>query len=155
MNKKWLIAGGLLAASVVSYFLFFPAYVDTKWNYGFARPPYKVSPAAADLHRTLLVADLHNDALMWDRDLLLKNTRGYIDLPRMQEGNVALQTFTAVTKVPRGRNVDSNDGHLTDSITLLAISELWPVRTWSNLKERALYGYADLATVFRRSQFAR
>lgn len=151
MKKAFFVVGVLLAAGVAFYFLFFPTYIDRKWNYGFAQPPYKVSSQAENLHKALFIADLHNDSLMWDRDLLQKNTRGYIDLPRMQEGNLALQTFTAVTKVSRGRNIDKNDGELTDSITLLAISQLWPVRTWSSVKERALYLASKLDGFAERS----
>ena len=151
--KKVVVGSGLLfAVVIVSYFLFFPAYADRQWNYGFARAPYQVEPEAERLHKTLLIADLHNDALMWNRDLTQNNTRGYADLPRLQAGNVALQTFTAVTSVPRGRNIDKNDGNVMDSITLLAVSELWPVKTWTSLKERALYQASKMHRFAERSQ---
>lgn len=150
--KKVIVGLGLLCiVGIVSYFLFFPAYADRQWNYGFARPPYQVSPEAERLHKTLFIADLHNDALMWNRDLIQKNTRGYTDVPRMQEGNVALQTYTAVTSVPRGRNIDKNDGTVMDSITVLAVSELWPLRTWTSLKERALYQASKMHRFAERS----
>ncbi|MGH9831917.1 MAG: dipeptidase, partial [Blastocatellia bacterium] len=35
-------------------------------------------------------------------------------------------------------NIESNSGD-TDNITLLAIAERWPIASWSNLTERALY----------------
>lgn len=150
--KKVVGGAGLLCAVViVCYFLFFSAYADRQWNYGFSRAPYQVSPEAERLHKTLLIADLHNDALMWNRDLIQKNTGGYADVPRLQAGNVALQTFTAVTSVPRGRNIDKNDGNVMDSITLLAVSQLWPVRTWVSLKERALYQASKMHRFAERS----
>lgn len=53
---------------------------------------------------------------------------GYIDLPCMQEGNIALQNFMSVTKSPRGQNIDQNDGS-TDNITILTIDDLLALST--------------------------
>jgi len=89
--------------------------------------------------------------LLWDRDLLVKNTRGQVDIPRLVEGNVALQAFTIVTKVPRGLNYESNSDQ-SDMITLLAVLERWPVATWASLKERALYQARRLNAIASRSQ---
>ena len=55
------------------------------------------------------------------------------------EGHVALQAFTVFTKVPRGRNLNSTPGNNLDLITSLSILQLWPVSTWTSLKQRALY----------------
>jgi microsomal dipeptidase-like Zn-dependent dipeptidase len=54
------------------------------------------------------------------------------------QGNVSLQVFATVTKTPRGMNFDRNSGD-TDNITLLAIAQRWPPRTWTSLLHRALY----------------
>jgi hypothetical protein len=70
--------------------------------------------------------------------LLERSARGHVDIPRLIEGNVALQAFTVVTKTPRGMNIERNDAD-TDNITLLAIASRWPLAAWSSLKERALY----------------
>ncbi len=102
------------------------------------RPPYQASEKARALHQKLFVADLHADSLLWKRNLLERGARGHVDVPRLIEGNVALQAFTVVTKTPRGMNIESNDAD-TDNITLLAIASGWPMATWSSLKERALY----------------
>lgn len=102
------------------------------------RPPYVASEKARALHQKLFIADLHADSLLWKRNLLERGARGHVDIPRLIEGNVALQAFTVVTKTPRGMNIESNDAD-TDNITLLAIASRWPVATWSSLKERALY----------------
>lgn len=75
---------------------------------------------------------------MWNRDLLERGTWGHTDVPRLIEGNVALQAFTIVTKSPRGMNIESNDDR-TDNITPLVIAERWPPATWTSLRERALY----------------
>jgi hypothetical protein len=63
--------------------------------------PYGASDRARALHATLGVVDLHADSLLWGRDLLVRGDRGQIDVPRMVDGNVALQVFAASTKTPR------------------------------------------------------
>ena len=77
-----------------------------------------ITPRAAALQKTLDVADMHADLLLWKRDLLTRSTRGMVDLPRLQAGNYALQIFSSVTKTPKGQNYDGNSGD-TDNITTL------------------------------------
>ena len=84
------------------------------------------------------VADLHADSLLWGRDLGQWSDRGHVDLPRLIEGNVALQVFSVVTKSPRNLNIERNDGD-SDNILLLALAQRWPLRTWFSLMQRALY----------------
>lgn len=96
------------------------------------------SERARALHARLFIADLHDDALLWSRDLLRRHDYGHTDLPRLQEGRVALQVFSTVTKTPRGINFERN-GADTDNITPLAMAQRWPPRTWNSLLERALY----------------
>ncbi len=96
------------------------------------------SERAQQLHSTLWIADLHADALLWHRNLLKRSARGHVDIPRLIDGNVALQAFTIVSKTPFGLNFERNDGS-SDMITLLAMAQRWPVRSWFSLKERALY----------------
>src|SRR3546814_15841413 len=62
----------------------------------------------------------------------------YVDLPRLEDGNVALQIFSSVTKTPKGQNYDANSAD-SDNITGLAISQLQPLRTWNSLLERSLW----------------
>ena len=102
------------------------------------RGPYQPSERASALHKRLLIADLHADSLLWSRDLLRRGSRGHVDVPRLIEGNVALQAFTIVSKTPRGQNIESTDAS-SDDITLLAIAQRWPPATWGSLKARALY----------------
>ena len=96
------------------------------------------SNQALELHKTLDVCDLHADSLLWDRNLNKKTVRGHVDIPRLIEGNVAIQTFSIVTKVPKGLNIHSNDAN-SDEVTLLAMIQIWPVDTWIGLKPRLLY----------------
>ncbi|MGJ8610667.1 MAG: dipeptidase, partial [Octadecabacter sp.] len=97
------------------------------------------SAAAQSLHETLTIGDWHADPLLWQRDLTQRSDRGHVDVPRLIEGNVALQVFTAVTKSPAGQNVHANDTDAFDNITPLAVGQMWPPRTWNSLVERAIY----------------
>lgn len=97
-----------------------------------------VSERAAALHRTLFVADLHNDLLLWDRSPVTLGWWGHTDVSRLVEGNVAIEVFSTVTKTPRGQNYDHNSS-TTDNITLLAVASRWPRRTWDSRLERARY----------------
>ncbi|HKQ91444.1 MAG TPA: dipeptidase [Blastocatellia bacterium] len=151
MKKKVIIVFGvILLAAIGLFFFFLPGYVGRRMNATIESPPYAASERAKALHKTLIVADLHADTLMWDRDLLDRGDWGHVDLPRLVEGNVAAQAFTVVTKTPRGMNIDSNSGD-TDNITLLALAERWPVTSWINLTERALYQARRLHEASARS----
>lgn len=108
------------------------------------------SAEAQRIHDELMVADLHADALLWDRDLLKRAEYGHVDFPRMVEGRVGLQAFTAVTKTPSDMNIDANTGD-TDQIRFLAIAQAWPPRTWSSLTERAVHQADKLAGAAERS----
>jgi membrane dipeptidase len=151
MKKKILIALAVIILLALGVFFFIvPPYVERSMNQTLNPPPYQASSRAVELHKRLLVADLHADSLLWNRDLLERATRGHVDVPRLVEGNVALQAFTIVTKTPRNMNIDSNAGD-TDNVTLLAIAERWPVAAWGSLKERALYQARKLEDAARRS----
>ena len=94
-------------------------------------PPYEVSDEALTLFNSLeFVADLHCDALLWGRDLTKKSDYGHVDFPRMQEGNVALQVFTIVSKSPKGQNMEVNSADAPDNINLLNIAQGRPISNW-------------------------
>lgn len=115
-----------------------PSLLDRKMNSVESPAPYPASESANQLHQQLFIADLHDDVLLWERDLLKRYDFGHSDLPRMLEGRVGLQVFSTVTKTPRGINYESNSGE-TDNITLLAMAQRWPKETWGSLLQRALY----------------
>jgi len=118
---------------------------------GVADPgPYLVAPAAADLHERLTVVDLHADSLLWGRDLLARGTTGHVDIPRLIEGNAALQVFAATTKVPRHMSYDLNDDR-SDDISLVALVQGWPRSTWRSLLARAEYLAGRLQATADRS----
>ena len=136
------LLGGLLALALlglIGFFLFAPSYVESQRNAVIPHDPYPVSPEARALHDRLVVGDWHADPLLWKRDLTERGNRGQVDIPRLIEGGVAVQVFTAVTKSPAGQNYDENSAEAFDNITLLAFGQLWPMRTWTSIYERAIY----------------
>jgi microsomal dipeptidase-like Zn-dependent dipeptidase len=135
----WIVPLVLVAAGLAGFFLVLPGMVDKSINAVERREPRPVSDDARVLHATLNVADLHADPLLWKRDLTQRWDRGQVDIPRLIEGNVVLQVFSTVTKSPPDLNYEENSGEAGDDITLLAIAHLWPLRSWSNLTERALH----------------
>ena len=132
-------------ALVLFIVLLFAAHLAGKWYVGRVDAQNnrvvnsgtlpEVGARAAKLHESLLVADLHGDSLLWPRDLLQRNDHGHIDLPRLLEGNVGLQVFSAVTKTPSNLNYETNTGY-TDDIRLLAMASGWPIPAWRHLPER-------------------
>ena len=133
----------LLIVALCVFFFVVPARVEQSLNQTLQPPPYSASEKANALHKKLIIADLHADPLIWGRDLLVKGTRGHTDVPRLVEGNVALQVFSVVTKSPRGLNIERNDDK-TDNVFPLIIAQRLPFRTWNSLKERALYQASQL-----------
>lgn len=128
----------LVAVSAIGFFGIAPGYVEASMNKVDGKPLPMVSAEAIALHKTLTIVDLHSDTLMWKRDMLDRADRGHMDLPRLQEGNVALQVFSSVSKTPKGQNYDAN-GSDSDNITLLAVAQMQPARTWNSLLERSLW----------------
>jgi membrane dipeptidase len=128
----------LIVFIVAAFFAAIPRLVDEHLNKLAKKPPYPASERALNLHRELTIADLHADSLLWGRDLLERSSYGQVDIPRLADGNVAVEVFSVPTKSPRGLNIESNDDK-SDNIFWLAIVERWPPATWSSLTERALY----------------
>lgn len=152
MSMEKLLLGGIAVLTVALLIIWFvaPALVDKGRNVILNLPPYKASDAARALHQRLLIADLHADTLLWNRDILKRSDYGHVDVPRLIEGEVAVQAFTVVTKTPRNLNIEKNAGD-TDNITLLAFAERWPLATWTDLTERALYQARRLHEAAKRS----
>lgn len=133
--------------------MFVPPLFDYFNNTVKREKPFTPDEKAKRLHASLFVADLHSDSLLWNRDLLVENSRGHVDLPRLVRGNVALQAFTVVTKTPKSMNYESNSGD-TDNITTLAIMQRWPRATYKSLLQRALYQANKLRDMADRSKGA-
>ena len=142
--RRW-ITGLLLvvALAALAFFTLAPGIIERGLNQIDGKPLPQVSERAKALHATLTIVDLHSDSLMWQRDFLTRGTRGHMDLPRLQDGHVALQILASTTKSPKNQNYDSN-GADTDNITPLVVAQLQPVRTWNSLLERSLWHAAKL-----------
>ena len=106
-------------------------------------PPYPVDAAAKAVHERLIVADMHADTLLAARDPVRATNYGHLDLPRLRAGHVSIQIFSIVTNMPlcRGHKHCSRSPNL---VALLAAAQGWPMKTWANDKERALYQAAKL-----------
>ena len=132
----WLLA--FVAVAVAAFLILAPGLVDAAFNPINGRGVWPVSARAAALHKSLTIVDLHADSLLWKRDFERAAGHGHVDLPRLEEGNVALQVLSSVTKTPRGQNYTSNSAD-TDNILPLVVGQLQPVRTWGSLLERSLW----------------
>ena len=151
MTFRFFLCVAFVLALAVSGLLWFgPGVVESSINRITPHDPWPLSPEAKRLHADLLVGDLHSDTLLWDRDLLARGNRGHVDLPRLREGNVAIQVFPTVTKSPSGQNYESNSGD-SDMITLLAWIQGWPAQARGSLKQRALHQAWRLRDVQQRA----
>lgn len=171
-RKPLVIALAVLATAIGGFFTLAPGMAERSMNVIDGTPLIPVSAEARALHASLTIVDLHSDTLLWQRDLLDRASQGHMDLPRLVDGNVALQVFSSVTQSPAGLNYDRNSAEARDNITLLAVGQLQPPRTWTSLLERTLWhaekldravvgsggallavrSAADLANVLRRRQ---
>ncbi|SDG25601.1 Zn-dependent dipeptidase, dipeptidase homolog [Limimonas halophila] len=123
-----------------------------------------VTEETRELHSSLFVADLHADTMLWDRDLLERADFGHVDLPRLVEGNVALQVFAVVTKTPKKEEAPA-DAELVNpkaskciapdnlnEVGWLQVAQMRPLDTWFSLHDRAFYQIDRLKGFIDRSQ---
>lgn len=151
LNVIAVILGILIVGFLVFFFFFAASLVERVLNPVINKPPYTVSAKAQALHDKLLIADMHADSLLWNRDLLEDSAIAQVDVPKLLRGNVALQTFTVVTKSPRGLNIERNTGD-SDSIFWLTLAQRQPLDNLSSLTKRALRQAAQLHDYAARSQ---
>ena len=137
---RWLaVLALLLIVLALSILAIGPQLVERSMNRVEDRVRYPISTAVQRLHASLTIGDMHADSTLWQRDLLKRSEYGHVDIPRLQQGNVALQIFTAVTRSPRNQNYTSNSHDAPDNITLLSILQRWPAATRTSLTARALF----------------
>ena len=135
--RRWVISILIIIALAAgAFFTLAPGLIENDLNKIDGKPLPQVSARAEALHKTLTIVDLHSDSLLWSRNFLKRADRGHMDLPRLEDGHVALQLLASTTKSPKGQNYDAN-GADTDNITSLVIAHLQPIRTWNSLFERA------------------
>jgi membrane dipeptidase len=118
--------------------IFLPYIVDRQRNQVFKTEFGKPNPTFKDFHENLFIVDLHCDQLLWNRNLLTKASYGHVDLPRLKEGNIAIEVFSSVTKSPFGLNLNSNSS-FSNTVSLLGFLQGRPIQTWSSLLERSLH----------------
>lgn len=150
LRKIFLYAGSLIVVAAIVVFGFGPAYLEKRINLVVEHEAYEIGDEARVLHASLVVADLHSDTFLWDRDVLKRGSRGHVDVPRLVEGGVAVQVFSTVTKAPKGLNYEKNTAD-SDQVTGAVILQRWPMRTWGSLYERARYQAQRLDKAARRS----
>jgi len=112
--------------------------------------PLEIGDRAQALHDRLTVADLHSDMLLWDRNHRVRNVRGQTDLPRLREGGVDIQVFSAVTASPAGQNFDANTIESGDRIQQVALVQGWPLATIGSMRARAVL-QAERLTALERA----
>lgn len=139
----------LLVIALTGFFLFAPAIIDRDKN----RVTLQVKqPAKVSWYDSIpFIADLHCDALLWDRNHLKKHRYGHVDIPRMQEANMAFQVFTIVSQTPRGMNIEHNDDK-TDQIGLLSFAQLRHPGDWFSVRKRALHQCEELQETADKSK---
>jgi microsomal dipeptidase-like Zn-dependent dipeptidase len=149
LKKVILILIVIVTVAAVIFFGYVPRYFDmnanvvsTKITAGNRMPDYDAIP---------FIADLHCDMLLWDRDFFREHDYGHVDLPRMLQGNMAMQVFSIVSKVPQGINIERNDDK-TDQIAWLSFGQLRPAKTWFSIKERALHQINQLHEFAEKSE---
>ena len=152
-HKLFYVIGTIFIAAAVIVFTWLPIYVEKSRNRVLPSQSVDIPHETRQLHQSLFIADLHSDSLLWNRDLAKKSDYGHVDIPRLIEGNIGLQVFSVVTKTPKNLNLIINSDD-TDNITLLAIAQLWPVKSWFSLFERANYQAEKLHRVANNSNSA-
>ena len=150
MRRILIVSSAVITVLILVAFVVLPGIVDQRMNKVVDAPHLRVSEAAKVLHATLTVADMHADQLLWSRDPLARADHGHVDVPRMTDGNVALQVFSVVTKTPKNMNYDNNTG-ASDNITLLAIVQRWPIAALNSLRARAIHQASRLQSAVARS----
>ncbi|MBI5858056.1 MAG: membrane dipeptidase [Sphingobacteriales bacterium] len=147
MKKIVKISLLVLILAAIAFFVFAPKYIDKSKNKVTIKGPFVKSTWYDSIP---FIADLHCDALLWNRNFLKEHDYGHVDLPRMQKANMAFQVFTIVSKVPKGINIEKNDSH-SDQIGLLSFAQLQPPANWFNVKKRALYQCRSLHRFAKKS----
>jgi microsomal dipeptidase-like Zn-dependent dipeptidase len=142
---------GLFGLAVAGYFTVAAPIADARFNTRPDGPTRPVGDRARSVHDTLLVADLHNDLLLWPRDPLRRYDRGHSDVPRLRDGGVGLQVFAAVTQVPFDRSYQGTAGG-SDQIPYLVAAQRWPPRTWTSRLARARYQARKLSRAVERDE---
>lgn len=139
-NPKTILAASIVAFIFLSLLLFFaaPSYLYPRMNRVLQAGPYKVSEKTQKFFESAKFSDLHQDILLWNKDLLERSQIGHLDLPRLEQGHIGFQIFSVVTSVPPGASYKPNTRTI-DEATPLVMAQRWPPATWTSFFERARY----------------
>jgi len=157
LSGKTLVPIVCLAVSVAVLLLFLPDQVANKVNPVLENQQQYLSPPsreAVHLHQQLWVADLHADSLLWPTRNLNTRTAGHVDVPKLLQGNVALQAFTIVTSSPLLMNFERNPKpHLyDDTITIKAVCEAWGINSITSLSARTMFQVQQFYKMVEQSE---
>jgi membrane dipeptidase len=125
--QKFLWRLLIVAAAGVALFFWFGTDLERFINRVDAVVLPGVTDEALRIHDDSLVVDLHADSLLFDRDLGVRSDIGHVDFPRLREGGVALQMFTAATRMPFTFDLHEVDGNSSDILTLAYIAQRGPM----------------------------
>jgi microsomal dipeptidase-like Zn-dependent dipeptidase len=125
--------------------------IDARANAVASSSPRDPASQAVETHRRLWIADLHCDAAFWDRDLVARSERGHVDLPRLREGNVALQVFSFPNAYPLASNYRRTPA-LLDIVGVAALARRWPRSTWYSPVARARHQASIVYDAARESE---
>ena len=137
-SRRLLLSFGVALGLLLIVFFSSPFLLAWQLHRRVGPPPPPLNAQSQALHSKLNIVDLHADSLLWNRDLAQRGSIGHVDLPRLTDGNVALQVFSVITQVPWGVKMSGN-GERFDLITPLAMAQFWPPATWFDKYERALH----------------
>ena len=110
-----------------------------------------VTDEALRIHDESLVVDLHADSLLFDRDLSVRSDVGHVDIPRLREGGVALQMFTAATRMPFTFDLHEVDADSSDILTVGFIAQRAPMARLGP-RDRALHQAGRLSELIENSE---
>jgi membrane dipeptidase len=110
-----------------------------------------VTDEARRIHDESLVVDLHADSLLFDRDLSVRSDVGHVDIPRLREGGVALQMFTAATRMPFTFDLHEVDTDSSDILTVGFIAQRAPMARLGP-RDRALHQAGRLSELIENSE---
>ncbi len=112
-----------------------------------------VTDVALRIHDESLVVDLHADSLLFDRDLSIRSSVGHVDVPRLREGGVALQMFTAATRMPFTFDIHEVDANGSDILSVGFLAQRAPMAGLGP-RDRALHQAGRLRELIENSEGA-
>lgn len=145
----WFVIAFLAVYKILTWIV--PSILDKKMNSVSQKTLVPITEEAqAIFDRLDFIADLHSDALLWKRNLNKDNDYGHVDIPKLIQGNVALQAFTIVSKVPYGINFQENSAQ-SDMLKLHSFATGRNPLTWWSIKARVVAQCNELKKYAKKS----